>query len=353
MYLISRSTLSKLEAVRVDGADHPLGEVRDLRGDADFARLVPQQAELSVSWVRLGPGQRLEPHRHPTLSAIIVAEGTGRTLGDLERRLTAGDTVLVPAGALHGFVGDGPAGFWALSLQFEGRALYADPDRPRTVFASSERVGSAAVVELLLNEQARHQARYRNNPLVHLVQSPHAGDPAVRGRLLSHLAVWSNAFQRVLFARAAHQTDAACQDLAEHHLASEIGHNWRLAADAQPAPWDPLLAAACSWFVDRVETASSVEQVVLVHFALEGSGEIFHREAAQRYPDSPHFTIHAAEDGDHFAMGLGVLRQRPDLRFEPLRRTLAEGWDMMELLSRRIAELALGPGAGDVTAVGA
>lgn len=80
MYLIRRSTLSKLEAVRVDGADHRLGEVRDLRGDADFARLVPSQAELSVSWVHLGPGQRLEPHRHPTLSAIIVAEGAGRTL---------------------------------------------------------------------------------------------------------------------------------------------------------------------------------------------------------------------------------------------------------------------------------
>src|SRR5215470_2221574 len=153
MYLIQRSTLAKLEAVRIEGAEHLLGEVRDLRGDADFARLVPTQAELSVSWVRLGPGQRLEPHRHPTLSAIIVAEGAGRTLGDLERVFTAGDTVLVPAGALHGFVGDGPAGFWALSLQFEGRALYADPDHPRTEFASSERAGSAAVVELLLNEQ--------------------------------------------------------------------------------------------------------------------------------------------------------------------------------------------------------
>jgi quercetin dioxygenase-like cupin family protein len=345
MHLIRRSSLSKLEAVRVDGEYHPLGEVRDLRGDADFARLVPSQAELSVSWVRLGPGERLEPHRHPTLSAIIVAEGAGRALGDLEGVLTAGDTVLVPAGALHGFVGSDPAGFWALSLQFEGRALYADPDCPRTVFASrSEPVGSPAAVDLLLRAQERYQARYRENPLVRLVQSERASDPTVRGRLLSYLAAWSNAFQRVLFARAAHQADAACQDLAERHLASEIGHNWRLAADAQPAAWDPILAAACSWFVDRAETVSPVERVVLVHFALEGSGEIFHREAAQRYPDSPHFTIHAAEDGDHFAMGIGVLRRRPDLRAEPLRRTLAEGWDMIELLSRRIAELALGPG---------
>jgi quercetin dioxygenase-like cupin family protein len=330
--------------VQIDGVDHRLGEVRDLRGDPDFARLVPRQAELSVSWVRLRPGERLEPHRHPTLSAIIVAEGAGWTLGDLETPLAAGDAVLVPPGALHGFIGAGPAGFWALSLQFEGNALYGDPDRPRTVFAGGSGEPASCVLDRLLQEQDRYQMRYRDNPLVRLVQSPRAGDPTVRGRLLSYLAVWSNAFQRVLFARAAHQADADCQELAERHLAAEIGHNWRLTADAQPAPWDPILAAACSWFVDRVETLPAVERLLLVHFTLEGSGEVFHREAALRYPDSPHFTIHAAEDGDHFGLGVAVLRRRRDLAFEPLRRTLAEGWDMMELLSHRIAELALGAG---------
>jgi hypothetical protein len=110
---------------------------------------------------------------------------------------------------------------------------------------------------------------------------------------------------------------------------------------------DELLAALArhGTALNRAELEAIVDGSDKRRFALARlSGEVFHREAAQRCPDLPHFTIHAAEDGDHFELGVAVLRQRPDLRFEPLRRALAEGWDMMELLSRRIAELALGPG---------
>lgn len=55
-------------------------------------------------------GQSQKPHDHAENDKVyFVLEGTGRfRVGDEERILGAGETVLAAAGAVHGVVNDGP-----------------------------------------------------------------------------------------------------------------------------------------------------------------------------------------------------------------------------------------------------
>lgn len=50
------------------------------------------------------PGSSLGPHTHPNEEAMLITEGTlEAALGDETCTVTAGDTVLAPAGVKHGF----------------------------------------------------------------------------------------------------------------------------------------------------------------------------------------------------------------------------------------------------------
>lgn len=344
VHVLVRDGLPSITSVDIDGQTHHLGLVKDLRRHPAFADVVPEASEVSISWVRLGPGEVLSEHVHPTTSVIIITEGTGEVRGDARGQLRAGDVVLVPPGALHGFEGGAPAGFWALSLQFEGRGLYSDPTRPRVAFHDDPRAGARAKLELLLRDQRSHMEAYANNPLVRLVQSDRVARGDVRRRLLAGLQRWSDVYQRVLFARAAGEAPREFQRLAEQHLAEEVGHNHQLAryaSDGGPARWDPTLAAASSWFVERMTALAPAEQAVLVHFVLEGSGDVFHQVASDAFPDSQHFALHKAVEVDHVEMALAVLRAQPDLELPPLRSILEQGWAMINLVSERIAAIAL------------
>jgi quercetin dioxygenase-like cupin family protein len=53
-------------------------------------------------------GADTPPHRHPHISAIVVAEGHGQfTVGDRTVAAGVGDIVVVPANAWHSFRNDG------------------------------------------------------------------------------------------------------------------------------------------------------------------------------------------------------------------------------------------------------
>jgi quercetin dioxygenase-like cupin family protein len=340
MFVIPRESLRGIDSVQIDGRVHTLGLVKDLRWHPEFARHVPPAGELSVSWVRLLVGETLAVHRHPTTSVIIVTEGQGELLGARSGPVGAGDVVVVPPGDEHGFRGAGERGFWALSLQFEGRGLYHDPERPRTRFVEARLTESK--LERLLAAQAEFCRRYRDNPLVRLTREPLA--PTIRARLLEGLQLWADCFQRVLAARVSTASDPRYQRLAEEHMGSEVGHNHRLAhLRGGPTPaWDPELAALSSWFVDRVRSATQEEQAVLVHFVLEGSGQIFHDTARACFGEVDHFVEHGVFDHEHFEMAVRVLRDEPDLDLPRLSEALRQGWAIMELLSARIAEVAVG-----------
>lgn len=136
MYVVSRDELPAIHSVIVDDKEYNLGLLKDFRRHPLLKDALPEIGRFSASWVHLKQDEVLKEHRHYTLSMIIVTEGCGRTLGDLKTAIKTGDTVVVPAGKLHGFVGGEPTGFWGLSIQFEGTGLYENTDKPRVQFHS-------------------------------------------------------------------------------------------------------------------------------------------------------------------------------------------------------------------------
>jgi quercetin dioxygenase-like cupin family protein len=133
--IVPRKDVQAVTEVVEDGERHFLGEQRDFRRHPALAEFLADTVRLGVAWVRLGPGQTLEPHRHPTRSMIVVCRGQGLLLdGDEQLPLNEGDIVLVPEGYPHGFRGLEPSGVEGLSLQFEGLGLYEDVENARVNF---------------------------------------------------------------------------------------------------------------------------------------------------------------------------------------------------------------------------
>jgi quercetin dioxygenase-like cupin family protein len=336
--IINRDSLDGFSSAVVDGVVHNLGLVKDFHKNPVLEDFIAGATRLSLSWVRLLPGEELAVHQHPTKSMIIVAEGAGLVNGDLSGPMASGDIVVVPSNARHGFVGGSQAGFWALSLQFEGAGLYEDPESPRVEFA-----GSDQAVELVRAENQRHIDEYRRGALVSLVQDLDRQPGPVRERLLDFLQGWSDAFQRVVTARVVAETDGRSRLLAQEHLAEEQGHNRLLdrARAGRPARRDPLISAVSSWFVDRMSFAGSVERTVLAHLVLEASGMVFHAAALPAFGDGEYFRLHDGAEAEHLEMGYRELAARRDWSVDEVLAILGDGWQMMTLLSDRVAECGL------------
>jgi quercetin dioxygenase-like cupin family protein len=142
MQVVKRETIPPITSVEHDGQVHVLGELRDFRWSERLREFMPDPEQLSVSWVVLQCGETLEAHVHPIQSMMVVYQGSGEMLGDLERAISQGDVIVVPAGQRHGFTG-GASGLYALSIQF-GASLYTTPERPRVVFADDGSTESGA-----------------------------------------------------------------------------------------------------------------------------------------------------------------------------------------------------------------
>ncbi len=132
--VVPRNELQAISEIMEDGEKHFLGELRDFRRNPIISEFLAETVRLGIAWVRLGPGEVLKPHGHPTRSMIIVCRGTGVLLDGVEKPLQVGDTVLVPAGYVHGFRGLEPDGVEGLSIQLEGLGLYEDVQNPRVAF---------------------------------------------------------------------------------------------------------------------------------------------------------------------------------------------------------------------------
>jgi len=132
--IIPRKEIQAVTEVIEDGEVHSLGEQRDFRRNPMLDEFLSERGRLGIAWVRLGPGQVLAPHRHPTRSMILVCRGRGMLIDQGETALDEGDAILVPAGHLHGFRGLEPDGVEGLSIQFEDRGLYEDMTRPQVDF---------------------------------------------------------------------------------------------------------------------------------------------------------------------------------------------------------------------------
>lgn len=324
-----------------NGALHDLGVVKILSQHPALAEFIPPQSELAISWVRLENDQELLVHQHPEASLILICDGSGKTLGTTERNIEAGDVVLVPPHSLHGFKGT-HEGFWALSIQFNGKALYEDTTRPNVVFIPQETDTTKPAIALLQDNQT-YQDSFKNSRLLSLVNSPSINQPKVREKFLDCLQTWSDMFQDLLHIRVAMTRNPTHKKIALEHLQEELGHNNNLRnqRDAHHSPVsDAAFHSTMEWFRHQMLCESDMVKTLLMHLVLEGSGEIFHREAARVFVNMPHFQEHGEDDGRHVSMGIELLNQASPKEIEELRQTLSEGWNMITLLCDRLSDIA-------------
>ncbi|MBI2708035.1 MAG: cupin domain-containing protein [Proteobacteria bacterium] len=343
MKVISRSSIPVISSVMIDNVAHNLGQLLDFRKHSNLASFIPENARPSFAWTKLRPNEELAAHEHPTSSMIIICEGQGEVFGDCEQELIAGDIVIVPPHHKHGFWGRGENGFWALSIQFEGAGLYENVENARVHFIEEGKTPQNNNFSVLLDDQKYFMDSFKSHPLIQLVHSTSKEDTATHGRLLEALNIWGNWFQRIIYLRAAVGGSKTYQDLAEQHILEEVGHNTsllKMRGNKAITLNDPILDATASWFFEKMLSSTIEEKTVLVHFVLEGAGEIFHTEALHLFGNSSHFKTHVEEDENHFEIGAHVLEASGDYDIERLRVVLSRGWEMFNLLLSRIAYFA-------------
>lgn len=340
MKIVNRDSITSLHSVLVDSQHHDIGTVKTFAAHKDLAEFAQQSRGLAISWVHLSEGQVLAEHRHDEATMILVTEGKGEVLGDPRKPIKDGDAILVPAGCLHGFKGH-TGGFWALSIQFSGVALYENPERPRVRFETDCVNGPATRV---LASNGNHIERFRRSSLMSLLSSTPIEDADVRCRLLSCLQTWSDAFQVLLHLRAALTGDVDHGRLAASHAAEEMGHNDNLKEQRHSecdVGWDSHLQGSIAWFKYQMVAASDLERTVLMHMVLEASGAVFHQKAAQIFVDMPHFSEHAEDDMLHAECAAALIGRATTAQLLGIELILARGWSMMIALCDRMAEIAL------------
>lgn len=342
--IIKRDEIPAITSITIGGKEHPLGILKEFRKSPILGRFLPENSRMSLSWVHLGADEVLDPHVHPTESMIVMAQGEGILLdGKAEFKIGTGDVIVIPRGCSHGFVGKGTQGYWALSVQFEGMGLYEDTANARVTF---EKQMTAPFYDQLLAANQPFRVQYTQNEIFEFVRSDAVADKAARGRLLDSILVWSNYFQRVVLARSAFTDDTRYSGIFKEHLDEEYNHNTALARDRGPElteVWDPILESTSSWFAWKMLTLDNLDKLVLVHLVLEAAATEWHRVAhpiMSRYRETNHFQTHDQVDHGHEDLGLELLEKIDADTFKRLSSVQKEGWDMMNVMCARMAELA-------------
>lgn len=194
----------------------------------------------------------------------------------------------------------------------------------------------------------QHVRAYRSSSLIGLLQDPATPGP-VKDAVIVHVTPWSNAFQRMINTRAAFETDPQLKALALEHQEEEVGHNEILAEShesARTSSWDPVVEAGAAWFVEQFRTLPGVQRVVLAHLVLEAGSLTFSNAGSLAFPGNSYFALHDEADLEHIEMGYRLLDERQDWQVDDVLVLLDRAWQIITMVSDRIAELALHDAAG-------
>ncbi|MFG1609268.1 hypothetical protein [Actinoplanes sp. NPDC049265] len=186
------------------------------------------------------------------------------------------------------------------------------------------------------------QREYAESALIRLL-TDESTDPATKKAVLTYLQPWSNAFQRMISARVTFESDPALYALALEHQQEEIGHDAilrRSRAEDTKVVWDPVIEAGASWFVDQFAVQPGVKKAALAHLALEAGSLVFSQAGTRAFPDDEYFDLHDEADVGHLEMGYDVLRERDDWSADGVIEVLDRGWQVIGVVSDRIAECA-------------
>lgn len=198
-------------------------------------------------------------------------------------------------------------------------------------------------LERVASYNERRQLEYESSDLIRLLSDEHTRIETKKA-VLAYLQPWSNAFQRMISARVAYETDPDLRTLALEHQKEEIGHDTILAdtrAEDRRLLWDPVIEAGASWFVDQFATLPGVQRVVLAHLALEAGSLALSKAGVRAFPDDPYFALHDEADVEHLDLGYQVLRERSDWTADSVITVLDRAWQVITVVSDRIAECAV------------
>ncbi len=197
-------------------------------------------------------------------------------------------------------------------------------------------------VERVARHNEQRQREYEASDLIRLLTDASTTDETKKA-VLTYLQPWSNAFQRMISARVAFESDPELRALALEHQEEEIGHDKILArsrANDRQLVWDPVIEAGASWFVDQFAVLPGVQRAVLAHLALEAGSLVFSQAGTRAFPDDEYFDLHDEADVEHLEMGYELLRRRGDWTVDGVVEVLDRAWQVIGVVSDRIAERA-------------
>ncbi|MDS0136516.1 MULTISPECIES: hypothetical protein [unclassified Amycolatopsis] len=198
-------------------------------------------------------------------------------------------------------------------------------------------------VERVARHNEQRQREYEGSALIRLL-TDESTTAETKKAVLTYLQPWSNAFQRMISARVTFESDPELRALACEHQAEEVGHDKILArsrADDRELVWDPVIEMGASWFVDQFAILPGVQRAVLAHLALEAGSLVFSQAGTKAFPDDEYFELHDEADVEHLEMGYEVLRRRADWTPEAAITVLDRAWQVIGVVSDRIAECAV------------
>ncbi|WP_410569351.1 hypothetical protein [Amycolatopsis sp. cmx-4-61] len=197
-------------------------------------------------------------------------------------------------------------------------------------------------VERVARHNEQRQREYEASDLIRLLTDEHT-TAETKKAVLTYLQPWSNAFQRMISARVTFESDPELRALACEHQAEEVGHDKILArsrADDRELVWDPVIEMGASWFVDQFAILPGVQRAALAHLALEAGSLVFSQAGTKAFSDDEYFELHDEADVEHLEMGYDVLRRRTDWTPEAVIEVLDRAWQVIGVVSDRIAECA-------------
>ncbi|MGW5719421.1 hypothetical protein ACWEVP_24845 [Amycolatopsis sp. NPDC003865] len=197
-------------------------------------------------------------------------------------------------------------------------------------------------VERVARHNEQRQREYEGSALIRLLTDASTTDETKKA-VLTYLQPWSNAFQRMISARVTFESDPELRALALEHQEEEIGHDKILArsrADDRQLVWDPVIEAGASWFVDQFGILPGVQRAVLAHLALEAGSLVFSQAGTRAFPEDEYFDLHDEADVEHLEMGYELLRRRSDWTVDDVVTVLDRAWQVIGVVSDRIAECA-------------
>lgn len=334
--IIERATIPPLFSVVRDGQEHKIGELRDFSWVPSLKKFIPENQNLSFSWVHLRAGEILKPHAHPEKSMIIIVKGSGQILGQKNQTIKEGDIAIIPPNCAHGFECSAQEEFFGLSIQF-GSGFYSNPENAKVGFLQENYFFND-----LLEYNNQRLKDFVARPFFKMIVDGTLDDAKKRQVYLDSLQIWTEGNQTLLFGRQATCHDLSFKPTFLRHLQEEVGHDDLYNDRAEKSEFkDPIMSAVTTWFLHQMFVLDNAEKAAIIHLVIESASDEYHKVAKPhlaKYINDAYFQAHEG-DVAHVAMGHALLQGYSPKVYQRLRDVIEEAWDMVISMVDRVTYL--------------